>query len=225
MIWEPFLLSLKLAFVTTLSLLVLARPLVYVLHMHRSVFHPAFKALVSLPLVLPPTVLGYYLLIAFQPNSWLGQLAAEVFGIQLAFSFSGLVLASVIFSLPFLVNPLLSGLEALPASYQEAAFTLGKSRWLTFWRVLLPNVKASLLVGMVMSFAHTIGEFGVILMIGGNIPGKTRVASIAIYHEVEALNYATADVYAAILLGFSFLVLLGIHAYRGSHVLDPGKAG
>lgn len=211
---QPFFLSLQLAFFTTLILLVLCFPLAFALHMYRFAAKPVFKAMVSLPLVLPPTVLGYYLLIAFQPNGWLGHLIGQLTGVQLVFSFPGLVLGSVVFSLPFMINPVLSALEALPASYREAAFTLGKSRWTTFHRVLLPNIKPSLLVGIVMSFAHTIGEFGVILMIGGNIPGRTRVASIAIYHEVEALNYATADFYALILLGFSFFTLVGVYVFQ-----------
>lgn len=211
---QPLLLSLKLATVTTIILFLLAIPLVYFIFFHSQRSKPVFKAVVSMPLVLPPTVLGYYLLIMLRPEGWLGQLSTALFDTRLVFSFPGLVIGSLIFSLPFMVNPILSAIESLPASYQEAAYTLGKSRWNTLWHVLLPNVKASVIVGLVMTFAHTIGEFGVILMIGGNIPGETRVASIAIYNEVEMLNFDNADLYASILLIFSFLVLLAVYLYQ-----------
>jgi molybdate transport system permease protein len=211
---QPLLLSLKLATVTTIILFVLAIPLVYFIFFHSRRSKAIFKAVVSMPLVLPPTVLGYYLLIMLRPEGWLGQLSAALFDTRLVFSFPGLVIGSLIFSLPFMVNPILSAIESLPASYREAAYTLGKSRWNTLWHVLLPNVKASVIVGLVMTFAHTIGEFGVILMIGGNIPGETRVASIAIYNEVEMLNFANADLYASILLIFSFIVLLAVYLYQ-----------
>lgn len=213
--WTPFVLSLKLAVVTTVILWLIGTILVYVIHFHGGRFRPFIKALVSLPLVLPPTVLGYYLLVAFHPEGWLGSNVDALFDFRLAFSFQGLVVGSLIFSLPFMVNPILSGLENLPSSYLEAAYTLGKSRKTAFLRVLLPNIKPSILVGIVMAFAHTIGEFGVILMIGGSIPGKTRVASISIYHEVEALHYDTANLYAAVLLGFSLLILFAVYLYQG----------
>ena len=213
--WTPFLLSLKLAVLTTVILWLIGVWLVYLVHFHSGRWRPLFQSIVSLPLVLPPTVLGYYLLVAFRPEGWLGKYTETFFGLRLAFSFEGLVLGSVIFSLPFMVNPILSAMENLPAAYQEAAYTMGKSKKTTYWRVLLPNIKSSILVGIVMAFAHTIGEFGVILMIGGSIPDQTRVASIAIYHEVEALNYRTANQYAAILLGFSLLLLLLVYAYQG----------
>jgi len=211
----PFWLSLKLAFITTLILFFLGIFLVYIIYFLGGKLRPLLKAVVSLPLVLPPTVLGYYLLIFFQPEGWVGQVSEQLFGLRLVFSFPGLVIASVIFSLPFMVNPVLSAIENSPAYYREAAFTLGKSRWITLTKVMLPNVKSSVVVGLVMTFAHTIGEFGVILMIGGNIPGETRVASIAIYDEVETLNYAGANFYATILLVFSMLVLAGVYFYQG----------
>ncbi|MEM7655588.1 MAG: molybdate ABC transporter permease subunit [Bacteroidota bacterium] len=212
--WTPFWLSLQLAGLTTLCLLPLSLWLAKWLHFYRGRWQPILQALVSLPLVLPPTVLGYYLLLAFQPDSWLGKLTETFLGIQLVFSFPGLVIGSMIFSFPFMMNPLLSGLAALPKVYEEVAATLGKSSRTLYWRVLLPNIKASIIVGAIMTFAHTIGEFGVILMIGGNIPGETRVASLAIYQEVEAMNYATADLYAGILLGFSLLVLLVVYGFQ-----------
>lgn len=207
----PFVLSLKLAATTICLLLFLAIPMVYFVHLKSGRFRPLFKSLISLPLVLPPTVLGYYLLVGFQSDRWLGTIWEGIFGQQLAFSFPGLVLGAMIFSLPFLLNPILSALEGLPTSYTEAAYVMGKSPWQTYWRVLLPNVRQSIIVGGVMAFAHTIGEFGVVLMIGGNIPNETRVASIAIYQEVEALRYDQANIYALSLLLFSFLVLMIVY--------------
>lgn len=212
---EPFWLSLKLAIYTTTSLFVLGLLLVYLLHFFSFKLKPVLKALVSLPLVLPPSVIGYYLLLSFNPNGFLGSFFQGLFNIRLAFSFTGLVVASIIFSLPFMINPILSGLENLPKSLQEAAFILGKSRWITFVKVLLPNIRSSVMVALVMTFAHTIGEFGVVLIIGGNIPGQTRVASVAIYNEIEALNYASADLYSIILLLFSFFILLSVYIIQG----------
>ena len=152
-----------------------------------------------MPLVLPPTVLGFYLLIAFSPSFFFGQWLDEWFDLRLVFSFEGLVVASVLYSLPFMVHPIQAGFSNLSASLTEASFVLGKSKTTTLFKVLLPNIKPSLLTGVVLAFAHTIGEFGVVLMIGGNIPDKTRVASIAIYDEVESLNYGAANAYSLIL--------------------------
>ena len=161
-----------------------------------------------MPLVLPPTVIGFYLLVVFSPQYFLGHFLDSVFGLRVVFSFTGLVIGSVIFSLPFMVNPIKAGLQNFPYELMEASFVLGKSSWETLCRVILPNIKPALLTGIVMAFAHTIGEFGVVLMIGGNIPGQTRLASIAIYNEVEALNYDTAGLYALTLVGISFSILL-----------------
>lgn len=206
----PFILSLELASLTAIILLLLSVPIVFgVLHAPRYI-KPFAKALISLPLVLPPTVLGYYLLIALRPEGWL----AQIIGLGLAFSFGGLLLGSLIFSLPFMVNPILSAVEEQPKAYREVAATLGMSSWQAYLRVLLPNVRSSILAGLVMAFAHTIGEFGVVLMIGGNIPGLTRVASIEIYHQVEAGRYGLADQYALILLCFSLLLLILIYSGR-----------
>ncbi|WP_457599529.1 molybdate ABC transporter permease subunit [Hydrogenimonas sp.] len=204
-------LTFRLAFVTTLILLLIGVPLAYWLATTRSRLKPLFETLVSMPLVLPPTVLGFYLLVAFSPESTFGRFLAEAFGFRLLFTFEGLVLGSVIFSLPFMVHPIQAGLQSLPASLSEAAQTLGKSKITTLFRVLLPNIKPSLLTGIVISFAHTIGEFGVVLMIGGNIPGQTRVASIAIYDEVEALNYDLAGQYALTLFAVTFAILLLVY--------------
>ena len=161
-----------------------------------------------MPLVLPPTVIGFYLLIAFSPKYFLGHFLESFFGVRVVFSFTGLVIGSVLFSLPFMVNPIKAGFQNFPLALMEASFCLGKSRKETLRRVILPNIKPALLTGIVMAFAHTIGEFGVVLMIGGNIPGETRLASIAIYNEVEALNYDTAGLYALILVFISFFILL-----------------
>jgi molybdate transport system permease protein len=209
--WQPLLLTFKLAAITTLILVVIGVPLAYLIAFGRFRFKSALEALVSMPLVLPPSVLGFYLLLAFSPQHAFGQFIEATIGIKLAFSFEGLVLASVIFSLPFMVHPIQAGFQSLPPSLSEAAFTLGKSRFTTLMRVLLPNIKPSLLSGIVISFAHTIGEFGVVLMIGGSVPGVTKVASIAIYEEVESLNYAAANFYAGVLFAISFAVLLTVY--------------
>jgi molybdate transport system permease protein len=210
--WQPLLLTFKLASVTTLILCLLGIPLAWWLSATKTRIKPALEALVSMPLVLPPSVLGFYLLLAFSPQHWFGGMVEQVTGLRLAFSFEGLVLASVLFSLPFMVHPVQAGFQGLPASLAEAASTLGKSRWQTFLHVLLPNIKPSLLSGVVLAFAHTIGEFGVVLMIGGNLPNETRVASIAIYDEVESLNYATANFYALVLFAVCFAILLTVYA-------------
>lgn len=210
-LWRPLFLSLQLATVTSLLLLFLGVFIAYFIFFYTKRTTALFKSIISLPLVLPPTVLGYYLLVAFQPGHPLGKILG---GRPLAFSFTGLVVGSLIFSLPFMMNPVFSALENLPDSLKEAAFTLGKSKSTTFYRVIVPNIRPSILIGAVMSFAHTIGEFGVVLMIGGNIPGKTRVASIAVYNEVEKMDYAAANLYAAVLLLFSLVVLFALYSYQ-----------
>ena len=200
----PIFLSLKLALVTTVLLAIVGIPLAGWLSMMKLKIKPVLESLIALPLVLPPTVLGFYLLIAFSPNSGLGAWLDSTFGLRLAFSWSGLVIASMIYSLPFMVQPILSALHHQDRDLIDASYLLGKSRWQTFRYISLPAVKPSVITGLILSFAHTLGEFGVVLMIGGNIPGETRVASIAIYDQVELLNYDTAHVYAMILLVISF---------------------
>jgi len=217
--WQPLLLTFQLALVTTGVLLLVGLPLAYWLARTRSRLKPVVETLVSMPLVLPPTVLGFYLLLAFSPNNAFGAWLDDWIGLRLVFSFPGLVVASVIYSLPFLVQPIQSGLAGLPASLREAAALLGKSRWTIMRRVELPNIRGSLLTGVVLAFAHTIGEFGVVLMIGGNIPGQTRVASIAIYDEVEALNYAAAHTYSGILFVLTFFILLAVYGLGGRQLL------
>ncbi len=189
-------LTFELAGVTTLILLFIGIPLGYFLSQTKSKLKPVIETLVSMPLVLPPSVLGFYLLLAFSPKNSFGSWLEETFDLRLVFSFEGLIIASVIFSLPFMVHPIQSGFSSLSKSLKEASFVLGKSRLETLLYVLLPNIKPSLLTGIVISFAHTVGEFGVVLMIGGNIAGETKLASIAIYDEVEALNYDLANQYA-----------------------------
>lgn len=205
--WQTLGLTVQLATLTTLILLVLGIPTAYGLAFAKFRLKPLLEALVSLPLVLPPTVLGFYLLIALGPNSWLGQFLHDYLNIRLIFSFAGLVVGSVLYSFPFMVQPLQAGLQNLPKTLAEASYLLGKSKIETLFRVQLPNIRPALLSGIVLSFAHTVGEFGVILMIGGNIPGETRVASIALYDEVESLNYTVANQYALILIFFSLIVL------------------
>jgi molybdate transport system permease protein len=216
--WDPLILTFKLALVTTLLLLLLSVPLAYWLAYTRARVKPVVESLVSMPLVLPPTVLGFYFLIAFSPGNAFGQWLNEWLGIKLVFSFPGLVLASVIYSLPFMVHPIQSGLSSLPDSLREAAWVLGKTRLQTLFRVLLPNIKASLLTGIVLAFAHTVGEFGVVLMIGGSIPGTTRVASIAIYDEVEALNYEAANFYSGVLFAITFSILMAVYLINGGYL-------
>ena len=218
MSWDPLILTFKLALVTTAILLVLSIPLAYWLAYSKGRLKPIVETLVSMPLVLPPTVLGFYFLIAFSPRNEFGAFLDEWFGLQFVFSFPGLVLASVFYSLPFMVHPIQSGLSGLPASLREASYLMGYSKFRTLLSVLLPNIRPALLTGIVLSFAHTVGEFGVVLMIGGNIPGQTRVASIAIYDEVEALNYGTANVYSAILFSVTFMILLLVYLVNGGYL-------
>ncbi len=209
--WSPIILTLQLALITTVILLVISIPLAYWMANTKSRIKSIIEAIVSLPLVLPPTVLGFYLLIAFSPESAIGSFLNDVFGLKLAFSFSGLVIGSIIYSLPFMVQPLQAGFSSLPSSLSEASFVLGKSKYQTITKVLIPNIKKSILTGIVLTFAHTVGEFGVVLMIGGNIPNQTKVVSIAIYDEVESLNYSNAHVYSGILLAVTFAILLLVY--------------
>lgn len=211
---QTLLLTLKLATITTFFLLIIGIPIAHGLAFSKLRFKPILEALVSLPLVLPPTVLGFYLLLAFGPHSWLGQFLHNSLQIRLIFTFSGLVIGSILYSLPFMIQPVQAGFQNLPAQLSEASYVLGKSKLETLWKVLLPNIKGAILTGVVLTFAHTVGEFGVILMIGGNIPGQTRVASIALYNEVESLNYPLANQYAAVLVVFSFLILLLIYSFN-----------
>jgi molybdate transport system permease protein len=203
-------LTFKLAAITTAILLFIAIPLASFLVFSKMRFKSIIETIVSMPLVLPPSVLGFYLLLAFSPASAIGNFLTE-HGIHLAFSFEGLVIGSVLFSLPFMVHPIQSALAQVPRSIFEASYTLGKSKFETMVRVILPMIRSGLISGITLAFAHTVGEFGVILMIGGNIPDETRVASIAIYDEVESLNYAMAHQYALTLFVVTFSILLLVY--------------
>ncbi len=206
-IWPPIRLTLELAGITTVFLLLLGTPIAWWLARTRFRFKEAVAALVALPLVLPPTVLGFYLLIALGPDGP-GGFVARLFGERsLAFSFPGLVIGSVIYSLPFTVQPIRSAFEAVGDRPLEAAATLRASPWDAFWTVAVPLARPGLIAGAVLGFAHTVGEFGVILMIGGNIPGATRVLSIAIYDHVELMEWGTAHLLSGGLLAFSFVVV------------------
>ena len=211
-------LTFKLAFITTLLLLVISIPLAYWLTYSKTRIKPVIETIVSMPLVLPPTVLGFYLLVAFSPSGAFGSWLDDYLGLRLVFSFEGLIVASVIYSLPFMVHPVQAGLANLSNALPDSAYVLGKSRAVTLFKVLLPNIKPALLTGVVLSFAHTVGEFGVVLMIGGNIPGQTKMASMAIYDEVESLNYGMANTYSLILLTLSFLILLLVYTVNGGYL-------
>jgi molybdate transport system permease protein len=207
----PLLLSLKLSSVTTLLLLALGVPFAYWLVFTRFRWKFLVESVVALPLVLPPTVLGFYLLMIIGGNSFIGQWYESIFNKPLAFSFQGLVLGSFLYSLPFAVQPIQTAFSSVDKKLLEASWSLGRSNVYTFFRVILPLSRHGIITGCVLSFAHTLGEFGVILMIGGNIPGVTRVASVAIYDEVQSLNYGSANMYAAILLSFSFIILAAVY--------------
>lgn len=215
----PFWLTVKLSLITSFILLIVGIPLAYYMAYSKSPLALIMEVITTLPLVLPPTVLGFYLLILFSKNGPLGALWERLLGYQLVFTFEGLVIASVIYSLPMMTHPLISGYRSVPKSLIEASWTLGKSKLETLFRVILPNMKASILVGLVLSFAHTLGEFGVVLMVGGNIEGKTRVASIVIYNAVESIDYATAHLYSLLLLSLSFLSLLALYMINRRWVL------
>lgn len=212
--WQPIIITLKLATVTVLLLLITGTPLAWWLAHTRSRLRPVIEAVVALPLVLPPTVLGFYLLIALGNNGWIGGPVSAWTGSSLAFTFTGLVIASTLYSLPFVVQPLHGAFETLGSRYLEAAYTLRASKWDAFWSVASPLAIRGYLTAIVLGFAHTLGEFGVVLMVGGNIPGQTQVVSIAIYDHVESLEYGQAHTLSAALLVFSFLVLLAVYGWN-----------
>ena len=215
----PIWLSLALAGTTTVILLLAGTPLAWWLSRTTSRAKPAIEAVTALPLVLPPTVLGFYFLIALGPAAPIGEFWMKVTGETLTFSFSGLVIASVFYSLPFTIQPLQSAFEAIGRAPLEAAASLRAGPLDAFFSVTVPLARRSFITAAVLSFAHTIGEFGVVLMVGGNIPGETRVLSIAIYEHVETLNYAEAHILSAGLLVFSFTVLLFVYTFtRGARI-------
>ena len=217
--WQAILLTLKLASVVTFILLWIATPLAWWLARTRSSWRKPIGALVALPLVLPPSVLGFYLLLAMGPNGPIAPLLAWLGLGPLPFSFSGLVIASVFYSLPFMVQPLQSAFEAIGDAPFEAAATLRASPLDRFLTIALPLALPGFVSASILTFAHTVGEFGVVLMIGGNLPGITRVASVQIYDHVESLDYGQAHRLAAVMLVFSFVVLLSLYAWRA----QPGR--
>ena len=212
MITDPLLLSIKLATVVSALLFLIGIPLAGWLSVTRLRWKFLIEAIVALPIVLPPTVLGYYILVSISPNSFLGSMYLNVFGSALPFSFPGLVVASILYSLPFAVQPFLAGFESVDRRLSEAAWTLGASRLKTFLTIVIPSSIPGLITGGVLSFAHTLGEFGVVLLVGGNIPGSTQVVSISIYDQVQALEYEQAGQTALTLLVFSFFVLSLVYA-------------
>ncbi len=212
--WNAVLLTLKLAGTTTLLLLLFGTPIAWWLARTRSWLKGPVGAAVARPLVLPPTVLGFYLLVALGPNGPVGQLTQSLGLGLLPFTFPGLVIASVLYSMPFVVQPLQQAFEALGERPLEAAATLRASPWDTFFSVVLPLARPGFVTATILGFAHTVGEFGVVLMIGGNIPDKTRVVSVQIYDHVEALEYTQAHWLAGGMLLFSFLVLLALYGSK-----------
>ena len=206
----PLLLSLQLAAVTTLILILLGTPLAWWLSHSDSRLKPAIQAAVALPIVLPPTVMGFYLLIVLGPYGAIGRWWVEVTGEALTFSFTGLVIASCFYSLPFAVQPLQSAFDALGKKELEAARTLGASKLDAFFSIAVPLTVPGFVTATILAFAHTLGEFGVVLMVGGNIPGETRVISIAIYDHVESLDYATAHQMSIVLVVFAFAILFSM---------------
>jgi len=220
--FTPFILSFKLALITTVILFVVSLPLAWYLSQTRSKMKPLIEAVTALPIVLPPSVLGFYILWALSQNSPLGAFFEEMFGVQLVFSFSGLVVASCFYSLPFMVQPLQGGFESLNRHMLEASYISGKSKITTIFKVALPNMKPALLTALIITFAHTVGEFGVVLMVGGSIPGETKVASVAIYEMVEIMDYSSAHIYSMLMLLISFVVLLTVYIFNHKYRMKIG---
>ena len=208
---QPIWLTLQLASVTVLLLLLASTPIAWWLAHTKSKLKVPIEAVTALPLVLPPTVLGFYLLVFMGGDGPLGQAWTNLTGHPLSFSFAGLIVASCVYSLPFVVQPLQAAFESLDRHAIEAAWTLGASRSKTFVTVIVPQARRGLLTAIILGFAHTVGEFGVVLMVGGNIPGQTQVISIAIYEHVETMDYATAHTLSAGLMVFSFVVLFFVY--------------
>ena len=209
--FTPFILSFKLAFIVTVILLIIGIPFAWYLSKTKSRLKPVIEAITALPIVLPPSVLGFYLLVGLSASSPIGKFFWEYFNLKLVFSFEGLVVASCIYSFPFMVQPLQSGFESINKNIIEASYLCGKGVFTTLFKVILPNMKNALLTAVIITFAHTLGEFGVVLMVGGAIPGETEVASVAIYDYVEMMDYKKAHIYSAIMLLISFAVLFTVY--------------
>jgi len=212
--FTPFILSFKLATITTISLFIISIPLAWFLSQTESKIKPFLEALTALPIVLPPSVIGFYIIYSLSSNSIIGSFFYDTFGVELIFNFTSLVIASMFYSLPFMVQPLQSGFESINKSILEASYICGKSKTETLLKVALPNIKPALLSAIVITFAHTVGEFGVVLMVGGSIPHETKVASVAIYEMVEIMDYESAHIYSAIMMGMSFITLLSLYIFN-----------
>ena len=206
--FTPFLISFKLAAITTIILFLLSLPLAWYLSQTTSKKKPFIEAITALPIVLPPSVLGFYILVALSNRSF--------FGIDLVFNFNGLVVASCFYSLPFMVQPLQAGFESINKNILEASYIAGKGVLRTVISVALPNMKPAILTAVIITFAHTVGEFGVVLMVGGSIEGETKVASVAIYEMVEMMDYTSAHIYSAIMIISSFVILAGVYKFNYS---------
>lgn len=218
----PFYISLKLAFITTISLLFFGIFFAWYLANSKSKFKPILESITALPLVLPPSVIGFYVLISLSHNSPIGKFFNEVFGVKLVFNFTGLVIASCVYSLPFMIQPLQSGFASLPKNMIEASYIAGKSKIKTMLMVAIPNIKPSLMTAIVITFAHTVGEFGVILMVGGSIPHSTKTASVAIYEMVETMDYVGAHIYSGLMVLISFLVLILVYIFNRKQSAHTG---
>jgi len=219
----PFILSFKLAGLTTIILFILGMPLAWYLSQTSSKSKPVLEAITALPIVLPPSVIGFYILWALSVNSPIGAFFEETFGVKLVFNFTGLVIASCFYSLPFMVQPLQSGFESINKNMLEASYVSGKSKFKTIIKVALPNIKPAVITAVIVTFAHTVGEFGVVLMVGGSIPGETKVASVAIYEFVEIMDYESAHVYSGIMVLMSFIVLLSVYIFNAKHNKKVGS--
>ena len=220
--FAPFVLSFKLAGITTLILFIVSLPLAWWLSQTKAKSKSIVEAITALPIVLPPSVLGFYILWALSYNSPIGAFFEETLGIKLVFNFTGLVVASCFYSLPFMVQPLQGGFESVNKTMLEASYISGKSKFETLFRVALPNIKPALLSAIIITFAHTVGEFGVVLMVGGSIPNETKVASVAIYEFVEIMDYKMAHIYSAIMVFISFIVLLSVYIFNKRYVKKVG---
>ncbi len=212
--FTPFIVSAKLSALTTFILFFTAFPIAWYLAHTKSKLKPYLEALSALPIVLPPTVLGFYILVFLSEKSLIGGAFKDVFDVRLVFNFYGILIASVIYSFPFMMQPLQSALETMPKSLMESSYTLGKSKLCTIAKVVIPNIKHSVIAACVITFAHTMGEFGVVLMVGGSIPGETKVASIAIYEHVEVMEYGVAHIYSILLIAVSFVTLLSVYVLK-----------
>ena len=221
--WQAFWLTLRLALLVAAVLAVIGLPVAYWISFSRWRWKFLLEAVVALPIVLPPTVLGFYVLVALGPRGPLGRFWVQLTGHGLAFSFGGLVIGSIIYSLPFAVQPFAASFASVDARLMAASATLGASRLKTFFRVILPLSVPGLVTGVALSFAHTMGEFGVVLMVGGNIPGVTRTVSIDIYDKVQAVDYGAANSTALVLLVISFLVLSLVYGLNRRVVVWPGR--